>query len=158
MKECSSLLSVAWYHDMSLIRDYKQVSVWARLAEKCVYLPYKQQQSSSLALFCFISCALKDFHLFVEDLRVLRPSAMIGPWWDRCTSLCSQLCSALFLPPQKSVLTASYLERKVRHICYICTLRTLWFVWRTFRGHRCLPALLQIRISAPWAQSCNGAN
>lgn len=135
MKECRSLLSVAWYHDMQLIRDYKQASVWARLAEKCVYLSHKQPQSSHLALFCFVSCALQDFHVFAEDLRFLR--RWWEPWRARCDSWCSQLCSALFWPLQKSAPTASYPELKVRRICRICTPRTLGFVWRTFRGRRC---------------------
>lgn len=42
--ECSSLWSVACYHDMLLIRDYKQLSVCEQdwLRNVCIYLTERQ--------------------------------------------------------------------------------------------------------------------
>lgn len=126
LMECSSLWSVAWYHDRNLIRDYKQASVWARLAEKCVYLSYRAPLSHSTSL----AVLLRIFTSSVRDLGLLRPSVMIRPWWDRWSSWCSQLSSAAFLPPQKSAPIASCLAQKVTHVRHFGRVRARWFVGR----------------------------
>lgn len=110
--------------------------------EMCVFI----SQSANLILFCILSCALKDFHFF--GLRPRASPVMVGPWWHRWSSLCSQLCSAPFPPLQMSAPTASCLELKVTHIRHIWKVR----MRRMFRGRCCLPALRSIQSSPPWAQ------
>lgn len=155
LMECSSLWSVAWYHDRQLIRAYKQASVWARLAEKCVYLSYRAPLSHS---FASLAVLLRIFTSSVWDLGLLRPSVMTGPWWHRWSSLCSQLSSAVFLPPQKSAPIASCLALKVTHVRHFRRGRARWFARGMFRGHRCLPGLQPMQTSPPWARVCCGTN